>query len=218
MYVCRYLCSLASLPIFIRLCTLHAKRLPCGAREKKPSTEVDKYSTGFQITITITTSDQEQINLHTPSPHSTPPIPNTKHTSQSWATEQKQPRSASATPKMPAASQSLSSNPYVFFSLSLLIALLRKTRRARLLSSSGRKQTHFMPVVGTQSADGSCNRTSWQRASSARSASRTSSRPPSDRRSRSTPPTSTARSTRTASLLPPRERMRVSRVSLRGYV
>ena len=146
--ICRYLCSLASLPIFIRLCTLHAKRLPCGAREKKPSTEVDKYSTGFQITITITTSDQEQINLHTPSPHSTPPIPNTKHTSQSWATEQKQPRSASATPKMPAASQSLSSNPYVFFSL--LIALLRKTRRARLLSSSGRKQTHFMPVVGTQ--------------------------------------------------------------------
>ena len=113
--ICRYLCSLASLPIFIRLCTLHAKRLPCGAREKKPSTEVDKYSTGFQITITITTSDQEQINLHTPSPHSTPPIPNTKHTSQSWATEQKQPRSASATPKMPAASQSLSSNPYVFF-------------------------------------------------------------------------------------------------------
>ena len=44
-------------------------------------------------------------------------------------------------------------------------------------------------------------RTSPRRASSAKSASRTSSRPLSDRRSRSTLPTSTARSTRTASLL-----------------
>jgi hypothetical protein len=93
---------------------------------KKALNGVDKYSTGFpgisskQITITITTSDQQQqINLHTISTlHNLPH----NHTSQSWATEQKQPRSASATPKMPAASQNLSSNRYVSLSLSLSLS------------------------------------------------------------------------------------------------
>jgi hypothetical protein len=98
---------------------------------------------------------------------------------------------------MPAASPNLSSNPYVFF-LSLL--LLQKRHRLPLSPrAEGGRALHALLSKLTH-----MHRTSLRRASSARSASRTSSRPPSDRRSRSTLPTSTARSTRTASLLLPR--------------
>jgi hypothetical protein len=94
--------------------TLHARL--CGVREKSLN-GVDKYLfTSFQqrrqhLPAAHHDHDQEQISTpsHIHTSHST------QTTSQSWATEQKQPQSASATPKMPETWPSLSSNQYVFF-------------------------------------------------------------------------------------------------------
>jgi hypothetical protein len=120
----------------LELCTPHAKKL-CGAREKKSSTKWINIQLAFRKSAVAANHDHHHDLRSTTtnkSPHTISTLHNLphNHTSQSWATEQKQPRSASATPKMPAASQNLSSNRYVFF--------LLQTRRARLLSSSGRKR------------------------------------------------------------------------------
>lgn len=119
---------------------------------------------------------------------------------QTWATAQRQPPSVTAKRRL-ALLLNLSSNPYVFF-------FPFCSGNARLLSEREEKN-HSKDVSSSVCTVTKliyhANRTSPPRASSARSASRTSSRRPSARRWRSTPATSTARSTRIASLLLPNQ-------------
>lgn len=124
----------------------------------------------------------------------------TTHINKTWATAQRQPPSVSVKRTL-APSPNLSSNPYVFF-------FPFCSGNARLLSEREEKN-HSKDVSSSVCTVTKliyhANRTSPPRASSARSASRTSSRRPSARRWRSTPATSTARSTRIASLLLPNQ-------------